>query len=178
MPEALKGDRCARLANDVVRQKKAIWVGPLTALLLGVARVPASAAPVTVIDPDAHYPQGPLWRSAQLLFVECAPSNIKSSDGRHTRGCWHKDHGGANSLIPFDGHLLVACRDDDSLVELDANGTPLPAATTSPPAVTVAATSLPADRAFEQCKPPFTGTVYRWNEAALPEKSPAGSDGR
>jgi hypothetical protein len=140
MPGALKGDRCARLANDVVRQKKAIWVGPLTALLLGLACAPASAAPVTVIDPDAHYPEGALWRDGKLLLVEYALSNIKSWDGRHVRRYCLKDHCGASRLTPFNGHLLIACYDDNSLVELDANGT----------------------GAFEQWKPPFPGAVHRW----------------
>jgi hypothetical protein len=136
MPEALKGDRCARLANDVVRQKKAIWVGPLTALLLGLACAPASAAPVTVIDPDAYYPEGPLWRDGKLLLVEYAFSHIKSRDGRRARRYCLR---GANSLTPFNGHLLIARNDDNSL-ELDANGT----------------------GAFEPWKPPFPGAVHRW----------------
>jgi hypothetical protein len=140
MPEALKGDRCARLANDVVRQKKAIWVGPLTALLLGLACAPASAAPVSVIDPDAHYPESPLWRDGKPLFVEYALSNIKSRDGRHARRDCLTDHCGANSLTPFDGHLLIGGYDDNSLLGLDANGI----------------------GAFEQWKPPLPGAVHRW----------------
>ena len=39
-------------------------------------------------------------------------SNIKNWDGRRTAIYWHKDGCGANSLIPFNGHLLVACYDE------------------------------------------------------------------
>jgi gluconolactonase len=83
---------------------------------------PALAAEVVAIDPDARYPEGPLWRDGRLLYVEYAASNIKSWDGTRATVYWHKDGCGANSLIPFNGHLLVACYDDNSLVELDATG--------------------------------------------------------
>jgi gluconolactonase len=93
---------------------------PLAAVLL-LAGAPASSAPV-VIDPAAHYPEGPLWHDGKLFFVEYALSNIKVWDGKQATVFWHKDHCGANSLIPFNGHLMVACYDDNSLVELDAGG--------------------------------------------------------
>jgi sugar lactone lactonase YvrE len=94
---------------------------PLLALLL-LAGAPAWSAPATVIDPAAHYPEGPLWRDGKLFFVEYALSNIKIWDGTKATVFWHKDHCGANSLIPFKGHLMVACYDDNSLVELDFSG--------------------------------------------------------
>jgi gluconolactonase len=83
---------------------------------------PALAGEPAPIDPDAHYPEGPLWRDGKLYYVEYATSNIKTWDGTHAGIYWHKDGCGANSLIVFNDHLLVACYDDNSLVELDANG--------------------------------------------------------
>jgi gluconolactonase len=94
----------------------------LAACLLLLAGAPALAAPVQTIDPDARYPEGPLWRAGKLFYVEYAQSNIKTWDGGHPRVYWHKDGCGANALIPFQDHLLVACYDDNSLVELDASG--------------------------------------------------------
>jgi gluconolactonase len=94
----------------------------LSACLLCLTGAAALAAEVTTIDPDAHYPEGPLWRDGKLFYVEYAASNIKSWDGKRATVYWHKDGCGANSLIAFNGHLLVACYDDNSLVELDANG--------------------------------------------------------
>jgi gluconolactonase len=94
----------------------------LAAGLILFAGVPALAAQLVTIDPAAHYPEGPLWRDGKLLYVEYAKSNIKTWDGHRTALYWHKDHCGADALIPFHDHLLVACYDDNTLVELDAHG--------------------------------------------------------
>ena len=94
----------------------------LAACVLSTAAACALADQVTTVDPDAHYPEGPLWRDGKLFYVEYAQSNIKYWDGTHTAIYWHKDGCGANALIPFNGHLLVACYDDNSLAELDAKG--------------------------------------------------------
>ena len=98
------------------------WAGYLAVCLVWLAAVPARAAQVVTIDPQARYPEGPLWRDGKLFYVEYARSNIKSWDGRRSTVYWHKDGCGANALIPFSEHLLVACYDDNSLVELDADG--------------------------------------------------------
>ena len=95
--------------------------GILAACLLYLIAVPALAEKLTPIDADARYPEGPLWRDGKLFYVEYAPSNIKYWDGRRTTVYWHKDGCGANALIPFNGHLLVACYDSNTLSELDAN---------------------------------------------------------
>jgi gluconolactonase len=87
----------------------------------GVVATPGSAAQLTTVDADAHYPEGPLWRDGKLFYVEYARSNIKTWDGRRVTVYWHKDHCGANALIPFNSHLLVACYDANSVVELDAS---------------------------------------------------------
>lgn len=83
---------------------------------------PVLADQVAAIDRDAHYPEGPLWREGKLFYVEYSASNIKTWDGKATKVYWHKDGCGANSLFPFNGHLLVACYDSNSLVELDGGG--------------------------------------------------------
>lgn len=94
----------------------------LAAALLAFSPLPALPAQLITIDPHARYPEGPLWRGKALLYVEYAASNIKRWDGKHAAVWWHKDHCGANALIPFQGHLLVACYDANALVELDADG--------------------------------------------------------
>lgn len=94
----------------------------LAASLVFLASASAFSAQLASIDSDAHYPEGPLWRNGKLLYVEYSASNIKSWEGNHATVFWHRDKCGANSLIPFNGHLLVACYDENSLVELDATG--------------------------------------------------------
>jgi len=96
--------------------------GLFTACLLYLVAMPVLAEQVTAIDPDARYPEGPLWRDGKLFYVEYSASNIKNWNGRSATVFWHKDACGANSLIPFNGHLLVACYDSNSLVEIDTSG--------------------------------------------------------
>jgi gluconolactonase len=80
------------------------------------------AGQVTPIDPDAHYPEGPLWREGKLFYVEYSTSNIKTWDGTRIAVYWHKDGCGPAALFPFKDRLLVACYDSNSLVELGASG--------------------------------------------------------
>jgi gluconolactonase len=98
------------------------WRSLGVAGLLMLTTLPALAARLITIDPHARYPEGPLWRQGELFYVEYAASNIKRWDGKRTVVWWHKDHCGANALIPFGPHLLVACYDANTVVELDAAG--------------------------------------------------------
>ncbi len=83
---------------------------------------PAGAGSLAAIDPDAHYPEGPLWRDGALFYVEYSANTIKRWDGTRATVFWHRDGCGASALLEFHGHLLVACYDDNSVVELDAAG--------------------------------------------------------
>jgi gluconolactonase len=80
-------------------------------------------AAVTRVADQVAYPEGPLWWDGQLLYVEYAGSDIKRWDGKTLRTFWHRDRCGPSGLFAFDdGHLLVACYDTNSLIELDARG--------------------------------------------------------
>src|SRR5215472_2841305 len=94
----------------------------LVLCVLAAAAAAAVADSLTTVDADARYPEGPLWRDGKLFYVEYATSNIKYWDGTRAAVYWHKDGCGPSALIPFNGHLLIACYDDNSLAELDANG--------------------------------------------------------
>ena len=82
----------------------------------------AYAGSLSAIDPDAHYPEGPVWRDGQLFYVDYSAGNIKRWDGTRATIFWHRDGCGASGLIDFHGHWLVACYDDNSIVEIDASG--------------------------------------------------------
>lgn len=97
--------------------------------LLILADAPACCQPaqgssgqITVIDRDAHYPEGPLWRDGKLLYVEYSTSNIQSRSSTRSSIFWHKDGCGPSGLISRGDHLLVACYDGNYLMELDASG--------------------------------------------------------
>jgi gluconolactonase len=92
------------------------------ASLLALIGAPALAAQLSTIAPEAHYPEGPLWHSGQLLYVEYSESNLKSWDGSRSSLLWHKDGCGPSGLIPHGNNLLVACYDGNYLVELEPSG--------------------------------------------------------
>jgi gluconolactonase len=82
----------------------------------------AHAGSIKAIDPNVHYPEGPVWRDGQLFYVEYSASNIKRWDGTRAKTFWHRDGCGPSGLIEFHGHWLIACYDDNSIVEIDAIG--------------------------------------------------------
>ena len=82
----------------------------------------AFAGSIGAIDPNAHYPEGPVWRDGLLFYVEYSAGNIKRWDGTQARIFWHRDGCGPSGLIDFHGHWLIACYDDNSIVEIDATG--------------------------------------------------------
>lgn len=97
--------------------------------LLILADAPAWCQPdhgpsgqVTVIDGDAHYPEGPLWRDGKLFYVEYSTSNIKRWSSTGGNIFWHEDGCGPSGLISRGDDLLVACYDGNDLVEIDASG--------------------------------------------------------
>lgn len=101
-----------------MRARRLFFVPILILCLTGV-----TYARVEVIDAHAKYPEGPLWDRGRLLYVEYAGSDIKLWNDNETKIFWHKDHCGPSGLIHFlNDHILVACYDSNSLVELDAQG--------------------------------------------------------
>jgi gluconolactonase len=82
----------------------------------------ASRAETVLVD-AAAYPEGPLWRDGKLLYVEYAGPGIKMWDGKHASVYWSSAHCGASGLIAYrHTHLLVACYDANTIVELDETG--------------------------------------------------------
>jgi sugar lactone lactonase YvrE len=69
-------------------------------------------------------PDGPLWQQGRLLYVEYpGQGGVKIWDGKRAVTYWGRDHCGPTALIEFrNHHLLVACYDANTIVELDQNG--------------------------------------------------------
>jgi gluconolactonase len=88
-----------------------------TASLMGASRAG------TVLVHAAAYPEGPLWRDGKLLYVEYAGPGIIVWDGKRAGSYWSGEHCGASGLVAYrHDHLLVACYDANSIVELDGSG--------------------------------------------------------
>jgi gluconolactonase len=95
----------------------------LRVIALCVLPIAASWSADVTEQTKAAYPEGPLWFHGRLLYVEYAGRGVKSWDGKQATSFWEQDHCGANGLIEFgEDHLLVACYDANSIVELDSHG--------------------------------------------------------
>src|SRR5450631_3727714 len=94
----------------------------MISLISAPAALGARAA-VVVVDSHAAYPEGPLWRDGKLLYVEYAGPGVKTWDGKRTTSFWSGAHCGASGLIAYrHNHILVACYDSNTIVELDEAG--------------------------------------------------------
>jgi gluconolactonase len=83
----------------------------------------AGARAGTVLLDAAAYPESPLWRNGKLLYVEYAGPGVKMWDGKRATDFWQGAHCGASGLIDYpNGHILVACYDANTIVELDQGG--------------------------------------------------------
>ncbi|MDB6082646.1 MAG: hypothetical protein JWN43_527 [Gammaproteobacteria bacterium] len=79
-----------------------------------------ASATTVVVDPHAIYPEGPVWRNGKLLYVEYGGSDVKIWDGKRSVAYWTGERCGPSGLIGYHvDHLLVACYDANTLVELD-----------------------------------------------------------
>jgi gluconolactonase len=86
----------------------------------------AAHAAIEIVDAHASYPEGPVWQNGKLLYLEYGGPGIKVWDGKSTAAYWHSEHCGASGLIPYGrAHLLVACYDANTVVELDDAGKPI-----------------------------------------------------
>jgi gluconolactonase len=91
------------------------WI--VSAAMMGAPRAE------TVLVEAAAYPEGPLWRDGRLLYVEYAGPGIKMWDGKRAASYWTGEHCGASGLIAYrNNHVLVACYDANTIVELDQTG--------------------------------------------------------
>jgi gluconolactonase len=105
----------------------------------GIATTPCPASPrTTVLVAHAIYPEGPVWTGGRFYFVEYGGAGIRTWNGRAANGratngraasgrdvaaFWTGEHCGPSGLIAYHGtHLLVACYDSNTLVEVDEHG--------------------------------------------------------
>ena len=95
----------------------------LSAIVLAASTLGSAWANTVLVDAKAAYPEGPLWQDGKLLYVEYAGPGVKVWDGNNATAYWSGEHCGASGLIAYRrSHLLVACYDANTLVELDEHG--------------------------------------------------------
>ncbi len=92
----------------------------LAALLLSAA---AAAGEVKVINPEAAFPEGPVWHDGTLYYVEYGGHRVVTWDGNKNAPLWKQDGCGPAAVVPTaDGDFLVTCYDAGTLVRISADG--------------------------------------------------------
>jgi sugar lactone lactonase YvrE len=100
----------------------------LAAALLCIATLPAfGQGRPTVLNADAHYPEGPVWYQNKLYYIEYDRNAVMTWDGQRNaifaseKGC------GQSAVVPSGhGEFLTTCYDSGTIGRMAADGTLLP----------------------------------------------------
>jgi gluconolactonase len=100
----------------------------LAGLVLGVAiACEAHAGGAQVLNPDAHFPEGPIWYHGKLYYVEYDRNSVTTWDGRENKIFWTQKGCGPSAVIPTaQGEFLTTCYDSNSIGRISADGRTLP----------------------------------------------------
>jgi gluconolactonase len=102
-------------------------LGAMVALSLGSF---AGAEDFTVINTDAHYPEGPVWHQGKLYYVEYDRNTVTVWDGKkNTVFAAEKGCGQSAVIATMNGEFLTTCYDNGTIGRMSADGTLLPAYT-------------------------------------------------
>jgi sugar lactone lactonase YvrE len=103
----------------------------LAAALACVAPLASAASPgITVINPDVHFPEGPIWSAGKLYYVEYDRNTVTVWDGTKNSVFWSKPGCGPSAVITTArGEFLTTCYDSGTIGRIAADGRDLPAYT-------------------------------------------------
>ena len=91
----------------------------MTFLLLGL---------LSVLNQDAHFPEGPIWHDGKLYYVEYDRNTVTVWDGKSNRTFATLKGCGPSAVIRMPrGEFLTTCYDSGTIGRLSADGKPLPA---------------------------------------------------
>ena len=91
----------------------------MTFLLLGL---------LSVLNQDAHFPEGPLWHDGKLYYVEYDRNTVTVWDGKSNRVFATQKGCGPSAVIRMPrGEFLTTCYDSGTIGRLSADGKSLPA---------------------------------------------------
>ena len=94
----------------------------LPALLALAAGTAALADDVTVINPRALFPEGPVMSGGKLLYVEYAGHTVLSWDGKTNTQLWKQDGCGPSAVVPMGKNFGVTCYDSAQIVVISPEG--------------------------------------------------------
>jgi gluconolactonase len=91
---------------------------------------PALADPYTVINPDAHYPEGPVFYKNRLYYIEYDRNTVDAWDGKVNTVVWSFKGCGQSAVVnTWNGDFVTTCYDNGSIGRFDAAGKTMPAYT-------------------------------------------------
>jgi sugar lactone lactonase YvrE len=94
---------------------------PLIVAVLGAGW--ASAQERIIVNPEAYYPEGPLWHGGRLLYTEMGADRVQAWDGTKNAVVWTRAGCGPTSIADGGaGTLIVLCHLQNALARIDLNG--------------------------------------------------------
>ncbi len=99
----------------------------VTVLLVTCGAWRAEAGEPRVVNPDAHFPEGPVWHHGKLYYVEYDRHTVMSWDGEKNAVFWSLQGCGPSAVInTARGEFLTTCYDNGTIGRISADGTSLP----------------------------------------------------
>lgn len=96
-------------------------------ILAGAVAGAAHAGDARVLNPDAHFAEGPIWYHRKLYYVEYDRNTVTTWDGHRNSIFWTEKGCGPSAVIPTaTGEFLTTCYDSNSIGRISADGRTLP----------------------------------------------------
>ena len=92
------------------------------ALIAVVFALAAGAARAEVIDAQASYPEGAIWRDGKIFYTEMGADQVSYFEGADKRIHWRERGCGPTSIAPYGAGIVVLCHPTAELVALDGAG--------------------------------------------------------
>lgn len=91
---------------------------------------PVSKPAVRVINPDAYFPEGPMWYAGKLYYVEYGRNAVMTWDGKNNQ-IFSSEQGCGESAVATTGRgeFLTTCYDNGSIGRMTQDGVALPSYT-------------------------------------------------
>ncbi|QIG48332.1 SMP-30/gluconolactonase/LRE family protein [Nordella sp. HKS 07] len=82
----------------------------------------AQAEEVSVINPRALFPEGPILTDGKLYYAEYAGHTVMRWDGEKNTQVWKQDGCGPSAVIPMGDNFAVTCYDSGKLAVISKDG--------------------------------------------------------
>ena len=82
----------------------------------------AQAEDITVINPRALFPEGPVMEGDVLYYTEYAGHTVMRWDGKENTQVWKQEGCGPSAVIPMGENFAVTCYDSGKLAVISKDG--------------------------------------------------------